>query len=64
MNKKQYLGLLILVTTIFVTLFYWYSLRPSAIKQDCYNKAKESAGNVRSEYYQREFKACLDKNGL
>ena len=39
MNKKQYIGLIILAVAIFGVMFYWYSLRPSIIKKDCYKEA-------------------------
>ena len=72
MNKKQYLGFIILGITIFGVIFYWYSLRPSIIKKDCYVIANEEAikklnsGDRKflKDDYDAYYKWCLNEKGL
>lgn len=72
MSKKQYIGLIILVVIIFASLFYWYEYRPSQIKKECYNAAKEKAierdglsnGQFRKESYDTYYGWCLQEKGL
>jgi len=68
MNKKQYIGLIMLAVVFFGVMFYWYSLRPSIIRQECYRQATEVAsGHTRKFYsdsYNFFYKMCLEKRGL
>ena len=67
--------IILLVVLVVAGLFYWYSLRPSFIKKDCYNVATEKAKGKRKEAgatdgkfskddYDAYYKFCLQKNGL
>jgi len=70
MNKKQYIGFIIPAVVIFGALFFWYSLRPSIIKKDCYKEAVEKAvkmncgGMLSDNDYDAYYKMCLQKKGL
>ena len=72
MSKKQYIGFIILAVAIFISLFYWYSFRPSIIKQTCYKEAKEKAinrdkigdGHFFKDTYDAYYKWCLEEKGL
>lgn len=47
--KKQYY-LILLVILILGGAFYWYELRPTSIKKECYNIANEAKNNFNSTY--------------
>ena len=76
MSKKQYIGFIILAVAIFGSLFYWYSFRPSIIKQNCYKEAREKAIaklnrglNEPQEFFTKDdydtyYKICLQAKGL
>jgi len=72
MSKKQYIGFIILAIVIFGGVFYWYSLRPSIIKQSCYKealkRAQEKGGREDKKFsaddYDTYYKWCLQKKGL
>lgn len=71
MTNKQYIGLIILIVAITSGAFYWYSYRPSVIKQDCYKTAVTSAiekGGNGTKYSKDDFEAyysfCLKAKGL
>ncbi len=52
MNKQKYF-VIALVLLVLGGGFYWYELRPSSIKKDCFNKAnteKEKALNWDNTY--------------
>jgi len=79
MTKKQYLSLVILngvLIMIFLgAIFYWFSIRPYNIKQNCYLEADNktdkfiednddlSVTKVK-EVYGLTFERCLNKNGI
>ena len=64
--------IVLLIILIGIALFYWYSLRPSIIKKDCYNEAREKAiekrgvadGKFIKDDYDTYYKWCLQKKGL
>lgn len=57
MDKQTKIIILILLTM--GVLFYWYGLRPSSIKKDCYKQA-----DWRSGFSDKEYTRCLKKYGL
>ncbi|MDD5463924.1 MAG: hypothetical protein PHP62_02155 [Candidatus Moranbacteria bacterium] len=46
MNKKQYLGLLVMLVVAVLLAFYWYSYRPSQLKKDCANWSLQTARDL------------------
>lgn len=40
MNEKQYRGLIFLLVIIVTSAFYWFSWRPSKIKERCFAEAE------------------------
>jgi len=66
--------LIIIVLKVVGGAFYWYEWRPSQIRKDCYNiardKAIEKAGTVTGDRkfakddYDTYYKWCLEKYGL
>ena len=52
----------VVVILILTSLFYWYEWRPSQIRQECYETAKERG--VGSDRYDTFRKSCFDANGL
>ena len=66
----------ILIIAIVISAFYWYEWRPSIIKQNCSNNARENAieKRNRNEYTKEElfykddydfyYKMCLGQKGL
>ena len=65
-----------LIIILFGALFYWFSLRPSWIKQNCYetatNRAVEKyqeASNTSEKLlkyndYNQIYKMCIERHGL
>lgn len=47
--KKTY-SLILLVVLILGGAFYWYELRPTSIKKECFSKANEAKNNLNSTY--------------
>jgi hypothetical protein len=75
MTKKQYIGFMILAVVCLGGLFYWYSFRPSIIKKDCYNEARDKAikkrglagladGKFNADDYDTYYYMCLQGKGL
>lgn len=61
-------SMIFFVLLISFALFYWFQIRPSAIRKDCYEYAygTPNLGNTdewvkATNYY---FEACLHRNGL
>jgi uncharacterized protein YxeA len=48
--KKTYYLLILLIILILGGAFYWYELRPTSIKKECYDKANEARNNLSSTY--------------
>ena len=44
--KKQYYFVIVLALLVLASAFYWYELRPSSIKKDCFNKADIAKQNA------------------
>ncbi|MFH1170386.1 MAG: hypothetical protein V1704_02410 [Candidatus Vogelbacteria bacterium] len=70
MNKATTKYVILIVLVILGFAFYWYSLRPSIIKKDCY-KEMLAPGRYESgvRLYNREdidyyLKSCWQRNGL
>lgn len=77
---KEYKGVIILVLVVLAGAFYWLEVRPSVIKKDCYNEAKELAtekakkedaknglaveGGFADGDYNSYYKWCLQSKGL
>ncbi|MDO8604820.1 MAG: hypothetical protein Q7K40_05525 [bacterium] len=77
---KEYRGIIIIALIILAFSFYWFETRPSLIKKDCYNEAKESAvekakkedlknglaaeGGFMEGDYNSYYKWCLQSKGL
>ncbi len=74
---KQYKFIILIVILILGFAFYWFEWRPSSIKKDCYNEAKEKAiekftnsnlerlsGKFTKEDYDAYYKWCLEQKGL
>ncbi len=71
---KQYKYIILIGIVVLGAMFYWYSLRPSIIKKDCFNKAYEysqirgndgySSGKFDKDKYDIAYKMCLQKKGL
>ena len=57
---------------IIIGAFYWYEVRPSIIKKNCYVEAKENAiakrnlfdNKFNKEDYDTYYKWCLESKGL
>lgn len=62
-----------------VSLFYWFQIRPTKIKKDCLQKAKEESvirygmsdypdveerNKLQNEYWERNYQTCLIERGL
>lgn len=74
------IGLLTILAISVAGAFYWYGIRPSIIKKDCYNNAKEKAiekqggstalgrlandGKFTKDDYDTYYRWCLEKYGL
>lgn len=58
---KNYIYLIVILS-ISGILFYWYEIRPSQIKKDCYNSIKERSVGV--DRYDIFYKSCLNAHGL
>ncbi len=61
--------ILFVFLTLLVLAFYWYSLRPSLIKRNCYLSALEKAKNSDGRTYDQSayndyYRLCTEKNGL
>lgn len=66
-TKNWFKVVIIFITLLFIGItFYWYELRPSVIKKDCYNEAKSKEWNLDygRERYDFIYKQCLEKKGL
>ena len=70
---KKFYTILIIVICLFAIQLYWFGIRPTNIKKDCYEenqKSKEtiSALDISDERYEtlvnRAYEECLRKNGL
>ena len=70
---KKFYTILIIVICLFAIQLYWFGIRPTIIKKDCYEenqKSKEtiSALDISDERYEtlvdRAYEECLRKNGL
>lgn len=63
---------IILIVLIIGGAFYWYSLRPSIIKKDCYSEAREKAiiksdlpdKKIYKDDFDTYYKWCLESKGL
>jgi hypothetical protein len=71
MNKKQYIGIIILAIIILGFLFYWYDIRVSLIKSDCSSRALLDTADDenytparKGEIYDFYYKKCLHDTGL
>jgi hypothetical protein len=66
------ISLLIILVISIAAIFYWYLLRPSIIRKDCYNQATVSEENMNNPNpflqgkldYDTYYERCLEKNGL
>ncbi len=66
------------LTIIFISLFYWFQIRPVNIKSHCHTKAVDHAirnykkenpyskevGVYSMSYYEKGYKSCLRSRGL
>lgn len=74
MNKNilQYKYTILALLTLLALTFYWYEWRPTQIKKDCYNIAREKAIEKGSredkkfykDDYDTYYKWCLEQKGL
>jgi len=67
MSKKRYTGFIILAVVFLGAIFFWYSFRPSLIKQSCFEEAREKTKEAKGDFietYNFIYKVCLQKNGL
>lgn len=59
--QPKYVGGVVVIL-VFASLFYWYEWRPSQIRQECYEIAKERG--IGADRYDTFRKSCLDGKGL
>ena len=78
MKKSTLIIILIFITLILGTAFYWYEWRPAHIIKICDQEAKEGAIRImrgknmelaeNGQYYrldyENEYEKCLKKNGI
>jgi len=70
--KNKHLGYPLLILFLVGGWFYWFQIRPSHIKKECYTSSVENArkndnlGNDKFYVttYDAYYKRCLEKNGL
>jgi len=60
---KQYWIIILFFFIILATLFYWFQLRPSQVKKECYNTAEwwSKGEGWAFDYHYRQ---CLRSKGL
>ena len=63
--------IIVFILFILGTLFYWYSIRPSKIKQQCFAEAEfdkrtmfEMSDTKRHEFTEMYYSECLMRFGL
>lgn len=76
---KEKNTLIVIILLVFITVFYWYSIRPSNIKKDCHEVAVFSAqewyrentpnidgktGEYNHNIYEKYYSECLNKSGF
>ena len=74
MNKKQYIGIIILAVMILGFLFYWYEFRPYQVKRTCVEETSEALKGIYGdekveikewkERFDFLYKCCLRKKGF
>lgn len=70
---KEYKGIIIIVLVLILGAFYWFQIRPSFIRKDCYKIHFVSTvpGLIYERYFktqesfgEKAYQRCLYKNGL
>lgn len=64
MKKYQFITVLIIVLFIIGFLFYWYEWRPSNIRKECTDYAKEADARFIMVDYDTTYEKCLTEHGL
>jgi len=73
--NKNWLKLLMVIVFLGIVgagLFYWYEIRPSQIKQECFVVVNEKLGKIDEKYsvldwqrlYDLSYGKCLNSHGL
>lgn len=62
-NVQTIAGVILLVL---LAGFYWYEIRPSNIKKDCYSSSVKRVVELKGKVsdYENVYELCLQKNGL
>ena len=59
---KEYKIIIIIGLVLFVSVFYWFQIRPSNIRKNCIKEINYA--NLGAQYVQGKYKTCLATYGL